>query len=474
MSTNRWVNPISNNLLWDDEGNLLPGGSLEFFEAGTSTPLIVYSDTSQTASLGDTLTADAYGLIEDFHLPSGTQFKAVCKDSLAVTKWTRDYLFTADSDTDTRLDSLETSVAAISGVTENGIVNGGMKVALGSVLTLTSSFLEGKVNRLFGRVTNVTAGTLTQGASADYTSGSYAHFSGVSTSATSVVEGQIRVPAIESQRYANRQVTFSCLVYQDTGSSKDYTVTIKKADVSDVFSALTTIQAGTATAVATGTNTRLTLTVSDMGACETGIAIEISAAVTGAITTKNFRISEAQLETGGTRSGFSSLPAEVVERGAIAPGTILQTARSESDVSPGYVLVTGVIPADNTIPQDAEGDELLTVSITPKYANSKIRIKAYVPAYLATGSSIGWAIAIFKDSGADALAATRGFDAQGADNLYVEYEETLSSASAITYKLRCGECPSTADDLYVGSYYPSARLFGGINRYWLSVEEIAS
>lgn len=471
MTTNRWINPVNNNLLRDDENNILTGGSLEIYEAGTSTPLTVYSDAAQTTPLGSTLTADAFGLIPDFHVPAGTQFKAIAKNSSAATMWTRDYLFGSDASTDTRLDSLESTVNGLS-ITRNAILNGGMRVSTGPDLTLTTSFLATPISRLYGRVTNVTAGTVTQASSADYKSGKYASFASVSTSATGAVEAQIRIPSGEAARFVNAAAVFSCLVRHDVGSNTNYTITVKKPSATaDDFSSLTTIDTSSASSVVTDTDTRIEFAIANMGDCSKGIAIEVSAAV-ATITTKNFRISEAQLETGASRTSYVQQIGPEVERSSLVPGTVIQTARSESDLSPGYVLVTGVIPANNTIPQNTEGDELLTVSITPKYSNSKMRIRAYVPAYLATAGSIGWAIAIFKNSDADSIAGTRGFDAQGADNLYVEYEETISSTAAITYKLRCGECPSTADDLYVGSYYPSARLWGGINRYWISVEEI--
>lgn len=305
MSTNRWVNPVGNNLLRDAEGNLLPGGTLEIYTAGTSTPLAVYSDKDQTASLGSVLTADAYGLIADFHVTGGTQFKAIAKDSDGATKWTRDYLFSADSSTDTRLDAIETTLNESGATTYNAIVNGGMRVGLRANHTLTSSFAEGKVNQMFGRVTNVTAGTLTQGTSTAYESTKHLHFTGVSMSASGVVEAQIRIPSGEAARFVNGSGTFSCLAYHDAGTSLSYTVTIKKCNATDDFSALTTVQASGATTVGSGADTRLELSVSNLGLVDTGIAIEISAAIPSSITLREFRIAEAQIEPGLIRSGFA-------------------------------------------------------------------------------------------------------------------------------------------------------------------------
>ena len=345
MSTNRWVNPVNNNLLRDAAGTLLPAGTLEIYEAGTSTPLAVYSDIAQTISLGSILTADAYGLLPDFHLPAGTQFKAIAKNSGGSTKWTRDYLYTVDSSADSRLDALESTVNALTGATYNGCVNGGMRVAIGTSATMTSSFTQGSVNKLFGRVTNVTAGTLTQGSDTAYGSGKFALFSGVSTSASAVVEAQIRIPAGEAGRFIDDAVVFSCLVKHDVGTNVNYTVTVKTpTTTADDFSALTTIGTSSATAVVTGTDTRLAFAVSDMGDCSKGIAIEVSASV-GTITTKAFRITEAQLESGSVRTSFTEADYDVVyaaiaedERATYAyyRGSIRQTVLSSAVDSSGY------------------------------------------------------------------------------------------------------------------------------------------
>src|SRR3990167_10153775 len=54
----------------DANGDPIAGAYLEFFEAGTATPLAVYSDVDGTISLGAVVTANAGGLFaEMFMLP---------------------------------------------------------------------------------------------------------------------------------------------------------------------------------------------------------------------------------------------------------------------------------------------------------------------------------------------------------------------------------------------------------------------
>lgn len=113
MSSNRWVNPINNNLLQDLEKNVLPLGTLEFYAAGTSTAKAVYSDPEQTVSIGSVLTADAFGFIDDFHFESGEQYKAVAKDAEGVAQWTRDNL-TAGGQSTEQIIQLATPTGTVS------------------------------------------------------------------------------------------------------------------------------------------------------------------------------------------------------------------------------------------------------------------------------------------------------------------------------------------------------------------------
>ena len=324
MSTNRWVNPVNNNILRDDENNVLASGSVEFFEAGTSTPINVYSDAAQTVSLGSYLDADAFGLLPDFHLPAGTQVKAVAYDAIGGSAgagsimWTRDVVFSADSSTDTRLDTLETTVGTLGESGRNVLLNGGMRVSTGTTApSLSTSFQSGVVSLLWGKVdANVTAGTLTQGTSTDYASGHYAHFSGVSTSGSANVVAQFRIGSDDAARFVDNPLSFQCVVYQDTGGAINYTITVKKCDAADNFSSLTTIGTDSAQSVSDATDTAATFSVADMGDCSNGIAIEVSAAV-GTITTKNFRITSAQAEPSATTTAFSELPYDVARAGIL-------------------------------------------------------------------------------------------------------------------------------------------------------------
>lgn len=318
MATNRWGNPVNNNILRDLENNVLAGGSLEFYEAGTSTPLAVYSDSAQTVSAGSTLTADAFGLIEDFHLLAGTQYKIIAKDSGGTTKWTRDDVFGLDASVDSRLDSLEAAVGA-TGTTSNFIMNSSCAATHGDVDLITSSFQEGAVAEHFVKATNATAGSLVQGTTTDITSGFYSHASGVTTTdSASAVTFQSRVYSGDTGKFVSASGIFTAYVYHDTGSAVDVTVVIKKADNKDDFSSTTTIATSSATSVASGSWAQVTFSNAALGDCRNGIAIETSFAC-GVQTTKNYYYTMPQFTPGTTAIAWSPESSQIARRRLFAP-----------------------------------------------------------------------------------------------------------------------------------------------------------
>ena len=313
--SSRWANPVNNNRLLDKENNVLLGGSVEFYAADKATPLAVYSDPELTVSLGSVITADAWGLLPDFHLAAGTQYKAIAKDSLGAEKWTRDYIFSLDTSVDERLDSIEASIND-SAASRNLLVNGGMRVNDGVVATLSSSLQLGSVNTVYGSVDNVTAGTLTQGADTDYRSGKYLDFNAVTTSGAGFVIAQIRVPSGTAANLVDTAAAFSAKVRHNVGSNVTYTIKFQiPTGAADDFSSLSTLFTSAGQSVPTDTDTKISLTTADIGDVSKGIAIEISASV-GTLSGRGFRVSEAQLEPGEITTSFTESIYEIASAAA--------------------------------------------------------------------------------------------------------------------------------------------------------------
>ncbi len=121
------------------------------------------------------------------------------------------------------------------------------------------------------------------------------------------------------------------------------------------------------------------------------------------------------------------------------------------------------IPFDDTVPQNTEGDEYMTLAITPKSATSKLLIEVAAWASQNAASANTIIAALFQDSTANALAAmAQQVEEQFAGvNIGFQYEMTSGTTSATTFKVRIGaQTAVPATITFNGS--AGNRLFGGV------------
>lgn len=129
---------------------------------------------------------------------------------------------------------------------------------------------------------------------------------------------------------------------------------------------------------------------------------------------------------------------------------------------------TTVLPLDSTIPQNTEGKQLITATITPKSASSKLLVEVDVS--LGSNSGNGWAGAIFRDSTANAVSACGGpisATVPGSARC-VAYEDSGSTA-ATTFAFRYGPA------LGAGTAYANSlggTHFGGKQATTMRITEI--
>jgi hypothetical protein len=147
-------------------------------------------------------------------------------------------------------------------------------------------------------------------------------------------------------------------------------------------------------------------------------------------------------------------------------GTIAQVVR---DIESAYLTLATILPHDNSIPQNTEGDEVLAVTITPVNSGSTLRIRAMLNIGGGTGAQVG--AALFVDSVASAIsAASASINASGTMQfLILEHTVTAGSTSARTYKIRAGS--DTATDANLNGDI-ATRIYGGVAISRLEVEEI--
>ncbi len=101
---------------------------------------------------------------------------------------------------------------------------------------------------------------------------------------------------------------------------------------------------------------------------------------------------------------------------------------------------TTITPNDDTIPQNTEGDQYMSLAITPTNASStlEITVNGFFATSLATGNII--VCALYKDSVADALASSFVRVANASYPMAQSMFHTVVSGgvSAITFKVRAG------------------------------------
>lgn len=144
-------------------------------------------------------------------------------------------------------------------------------------------------------------------------------------------------------------------------------------------------------------------------------------------------------------------------------GTVIQTAYQEISTS---TSVTVTIPLDDTIPQSSEGTEFFTKEITPKKIGNLLKIQCFI--LFGTGASALGIAALFKNSDANAVSAVSALANSVLHTMTLTHFEVVTSLTPITFKVRCG----TNNGNYFRLNGSSARVFGGVGKSYLLIEEI--
>lgn len=131
---------------------------------------------------------------------------------------------------------------------------------------------------------------------------------------------------------------------------------------------------------------------------------------------------------------------------------------------------TTIMPADDTIPQNTEGDEYFTRAITPKRSNNILKIDVIIQAQCSIIEHIS--AAIFQDSTADALAAAAIYPTASAkiQQLNFTHFMTAGTTSETTFKVRVGS--ETGNTIFLN--YSGAALFSTLDGCYIIITEFYS
>ena len=139
--------------------------------------------------------------------------------------------------------------------------------------------------------------------------------------------------------------------------------------------------------------------ISDLGAYLTAEVNDLSSAVTWA------NIPDANVPVSAVTQHQASLSITESQISDLAAGLVVNyAATSDGAVNTGTTLM----PLDDTIPQNTEGDEYMTLSITPTDADNLLEIEA-VGNFSHSAAGRWLLMALFQDSDADALAVAPNY-----------------------------------------------------------------
>ena len=133
---------------------------------------------------------------------------------------------------------------------------------------------------------------------------------------------------------------------------------------------------------------------------------------------------------------------------------------------------TTILPIDDTIPQNTEGDQFMTASITPTRANNLLRIQAILNLSNGSAGPAGITAALFQDAIASALAvawAGREATAAARGAAVLDFIMPAGTTSLTTFNVRAG-AGSASTTTFNGGL--GSRLYGGVYYSSLTITEI--
>jgi hypothetical protein len=131
---------------------------------------------------------------------------------------------------------------------------------------------------------------------------------------------------------------------------------------------------------------------------------------------------------------------------------------------------TTTMPIDDTIPQNTEGNEYMSLAITPKASTNVLIIEAIIHVSNSAANR-SFAAALFQDATANALAASasRVETATAIIPMVIKHKMTAGTTSSTTFKVRAG---ATAAGTTTFNGSGGTRVFGGITVSSMTITEV--
>lgn len=154
--------------------------------------------------------------------------------------------------------------------------------------------------------------------------------------------------------------------------------------------------------------------------------------------------------------------------GALSSGMVQQVHTQTGAVATGATQM----PFDDTIPQNTEGDEYMTLAITPTSATNKLLIESVIHLAHSSAAISAMMLALFQDATANALAVAWELkldSANGICQINLRHEMVAGTIASTTFKIRAG-ASGAGTTTFNGQ--AAARLYGGILASSLRISEV--
>ncbi len=406
------------------------GFKLYTYETTTSTPLATYSDTALSVANANPTIADSAGRFIQIFIGDAKLYKAVLKDADDVTVWTADPIdpkIFSLNDFDPRptsfwgttggTSSAYTLVAdpVVSAYSNTQTFFLDFHIACGAAPTLT--YVSG------GSALNLhkpdgNGGTVALEAN-DVLTGTYE----ARNNGTNVV---ILNPEIQSRVNANILTTpeiseLTIATGEITATGSNHTIDTEGDAASDDLDTINGGVDGMRLSISCANASRAIVVKNG-----TGNIINLG----GDITLANVN-QKVELEYSGALSAWLVLNINKIVQ-------IVNTQTSAASSS------ANTIPHDNTIPQNTEGAEVMTLAFTPKSSSNNLMIEVSVNVGNTSATQI--TTALFQDSTANALAASVQDGDSATTASYtgtIKYFMTAGTTSSTTFKVRVGGAAGT-------------------------------